>query len=153
MARRRGKSAKKQRNATVWGIPLVKKDQTAGKAEPRNRTADPEKVRKRVAELLGTTDGGRAESRAKKTPKRAPTPTKDGPVGKAKKASTPAGPKTWKCPNCLKRIDIEKGAALVQHQNARGERCRGSGYQVPQTSTDALDYRVAGSFEGGRGRR
>lgn len=151
MARRRGKTAKKQRNATVWGIPLVKKDEIAGKAEPRNRTADPEKVRKRVAELLGTTDGGRVEPPAKKTPKKAPT--KAGPVGQAKKASTPAGLKTWKCPNCLKRIDIEKGAALVQHQNARGERCRGSGYQVPQASTDALDYRVAGSFEGGRGRR
>ena len=51
MARRRGKPAKKQRNVTVWGIPLVKKDQIADKAEPRNRSADPEKVRKRVAEL------------------------------------------------------------------------------------------------------
>lgn len=151
MARRRGKSAKKQRNATVWGIPLVKKDQIAGKAEPSNRTADPEKVRKRVAELLGTTDGGRAKSPAKKASKK--TPTKAGPVGQAKKASTPTGPKTWKCPNCLKRVDVGKGAALVEHPNARGERCRGSGYQIPQTSTDALDYRVAGSFEGGRGRR
>ena len=52
MARRRGKAAKKQSNATVWGIPLVKKDQIADKAEQRNRNADPEKVRKRVAELL-----------------------------------------------------------------------------------------------------
>jgi hypothetical protein len=151
MARRRGKSAKKQRNATVWGIPLVKKDQIADKAEQRNRNADPEKVRKRVAELLGTTDGGRTKSPAKETSKKAPS--KAGRVGQARKTSTPAGPKTWKCPNCLKRVDIGKGVVLVEHQNARGERCRGSGYQVPQTSTDALDYRVAGSFEGGRGRR
>lgn len=147
MARRRGKSAKKQRNETVWGIPLVKKDQIADKAEPRNRSADPEKVRKRVAELLGTTDGSQPKSPAKNAPSKA------GQGGQAKKASTPAGPKTWKCPNCLKRIDTGKGATLVEHQNARGERCRGSGYQVPQASTDALDYRVAGSFEGGRGRR
>lgn len=151
MAKRRVKSAKKQRNATVWGIPLVKKDQIPDKAEPRNRSADPEKVRKRVAELLGTNDGSRAKSPAKKASKKAPS--KAGHAGEAKKASTPAGPKTWKCPNCLKRIDTGKGATLVEHQNARGERCRGSGYQVPQASTDALDYRVAGSFEGGRGRR
>lgn len=63
---------------------------------------------------------------------------------------TPAEPKSWKCPNCLKRVDVEKGTALVQHLNARGQRCRGSGYQLPQKSTDALDHRVAGSFEGGR---
>ena len=136
---------------TAWGIPLGKKDQIAGKAEPSNRSADPEKVRKRVAELLGTAEGGGAKSSAKKTSKRAPS--KAGHVGQAKKASTPAGPKTWKCPNCLKRVDIGRGVVLVQHQNARGERCRGSGHQVPQRSTDALDYRVAGSFEGGRGRR
>ena len=150
MARRRGKSAKKQRNATVWGIPLVKKEQIADKAEPRNRSADPEKVRKRVAELLGTNDGGRTKSPAKETSKKAP---RAGRVGQAKKASAAGGPKAWKCPICLKRVDIGKGVVLVEHQNARGERCRGSGYQIPQASTDALDYRVAGSFEGGRGRR
>ncbi len=94
MARRRGKSAKKQRNATVWGIPLVKKDQIPDKAEPRNRSADPEKVRKRVAELLGTNDGSRAKSPEKKASKKAPS--KAGHAGQAKKASTPAGPKTWK---------------------------------------------------------
>lgn len=150
MTRRRGKSAKKQRNATAWGIPLVKKAQIADKAEPRNRSADPEKVRRRVAELLDTTDGGRTKSPAKKTSKKAP---RAGRVGQAKNASAAGGPKTWKCPNCLKRVDIGKGVVLVEHQNARGERCRGSGYQIPQASTDALDYRVAGSFEGGRGRR
>jgi len=63
----------------------------------------------------------------------------------------PAGPKSWKCPNCLKRVDVKR-AALVPHNNARGVRCAGSEYQLPQKSTDALDYRVAGSFEGGRGR-
>jgi hypothetical protein len=51
----------------------------------------------------------------------------------------------------LKRIDVNKArTALVHHQNGRGERCAGSGYQLPQKSVDALDYRVAGSFEGGR---
>lgn len=63
---------------------------------------------------------------------------------------TPAGPKSWKCPNCLKRIEVDKKRALVQHQNARGLRCTGSGYQLPERSVDAMDYRVAGSFEGGR---
>jgi hypothetical protein len=69
----------------------------------------------------------------------------------AKKAPpAAAGPKSWKCPNCLKRIDVDKKRALVQHQNARGLRCAGSGYQLPERSVDAMDYRVAGSFEGGR---
>lgn len=60
------------------------------------------------------------------------------------------GPKSWKCPNCLKRIEVDKKRALVQHQNARGLRCAGSGFQLPERSVDAMDYRVAGSFEGGR---
>lgn len=69
----------------------------------------------------------------------------------AKKAPPPqTGPKSWKCPNCLKRIEVDKKRALVQHQNARGLRCAGSGYQLPERSVDAMDYRVAGSFEGGR---
>jgi hypothetical protein len=69
----------------------------------------------------------------------------------AKKAPPPpAGPKLWKCPNCLKRIQVDKKHTLVQHQNAKGLRCAGSGYQLPERSVDALDYRVAGSFEGGR---
>lgn len=130
---------------------MVNKEQIADKPEPLNRTADPEKVRKRVAELLGTTGGSRAKSSAKKNPKK--VPAKAAHSGQAKKVSTPAGPKTWKCPNCLKRIDVEKGAVLVQHQNAKGQSCRGSGYELPQRSADALDYRVAGSFEGGRNRR
>ncbi len=62
------------------------------------------------------------------------------------------GPKSWKCPNCLKRIDVDSARVeLVRHLNARGDRCAGSGYRLPQRSTDAMDYRVAGSFEGGRG--
>lgn len=60
------------------------------------------------------------------------------------------GPKSWKCPNCLKRIEVDKKRVLVQHQNARGLRCAGSGFQLPERSVDAMDYRVAGSFEGGR---
>lgn len=62
------------------------------------------------------------------------------------------GPKSWKCPNCLKRIDVDSARVeLVRHLNARGDRCAGSGYRLPQRSMDAMDYRVAGSFEGGRG--
>lgn len=61
------------------------------------------------------------------------------------------GPKSWKCPNCLKRIDVDSARLeLVRHLNARGDRCAGSGYPLPQRGTDAMDYRVAGSFEGGR---
>jgi len=64
---------------------------------------------------------------------------------------TPSGPKTWKCPNCVKRIDVDmRRTTLVDHLNARGKRCAGSGFSLPQRSEDALDYRVAGSFEGGR---
>ena len=63
----------------------------------------------------------------------------------------PSGPKTWKCPNCVKRIDVDEArTTLIDHLNARGKRCAGSGYPLPQRSEDALDYRVAGSFEGGR---
>lgn len=70
---------------------------------------------------------------------------------KSKGTKPPTGPKTWKCPNCLKRIDTnEARTALVRHRNARGDGCAGSGYQLPQRSTDALDYRVGGNFEGGR---
>jgi len=62
-----------------------------------------------------------------------------------------SGPTSWKCPTCLKRIDVEPAhTVLVHHQNARGKRCAGSGHQLPQKSMDAMDYRVAGSFEGGR---
>lgn len=68
-----------------------------------------------------------------------------------KQPSTPSGPKSWKCPNCLKRIDVNNArTALVLHNGAGGRLCVGSGYQLPQKSVDALDYRVAGSFEGGR---
>jgi hypothetical protein len=40
----------------------------------------------------------------------------------------------------------------LDHQDAIKEFViiSGSGYQFPQRSADALDYRVAGSFEGGR---
>lgn len=67
------------------------------------------------------------------------------------RAPSTQGPKTWKCPTCLKRIDVDAArAVLVSHQNARGQRCAGSGHELPQKSADAMDYRVAGSFEGGR---
>lgn len=78
-------------------------------------------------------------------------PSKAASSGAPKKPpAPPAGPKSWKCPNCLKRLEVDKARALVQHQNAKGQRCAGSGYQLPERSVDALDYRVAGSFEGGR---
>jgi len=67
----------------------------------------------------------------------------------AKKKFAKSRPKSWKCPNCLQRIQVLKWA-LVQHKNARGQVCRGSGYEPPQPSRDALDHRVSGSFEGGR---
>ena len=68
-----------------------------------------------------------------------------------KPSSNSSGPKTWKCPNCVKRIDVDmRRTTLVDHLNARGKRCAGSGFPLPQRSQDALDYRVAGSFEGGR---
>jgi hypothetical protein len=86
------------------------------------------------------------------------TQTQPRPSTTAKKVAQPKkppknrpGPNSWKCPNCVKRIDVNAArTALVDHLNARGQRCAGSGYQLPQKSTDALDYRVAGSFEGGR---
>jgi hypothetical protein len=90
---------------------------------------------------------------ANRTPDSKTIPSQVGDRAEAKNQALQPGPKTWKCPNCLKRIDVVRGVALVQHQNLKGQRCRGSGYQIPQKSTDALDYRVAGSFEGGRGRR
>lgn len=69
-----------------------------------------------------------------------------------RKAPQALGPKSWKCPNCLKRIDVDSARVeLVRHLNTRGDRCAGSGYRLPQRSTDAMDYRVAGSFESGRG--
>ena len=67
-----------------------------------------------------------------------------------KPLSTESGPKTWKCPNCVKRVEVDATRTrLVHHLNARGQRCAGSGYPLPEKSEDALDYRVAGSFEGG----
>lgn len=117
------------------------------------RPADPEKVRKRVKELLGPT------ARSQKPPTHKPSRGKDlareskpaAGAGSSKKTTNKTGPTSWKCPNCLKRIDLDKSrTVLVSHHNARGQRCAGSGYQLPQRSTDALDYRVAGSFEGGR---
>jgi hypothetical protein len=71
-------------------------------------------------------------------------------VQSSKPPSASSGPKSWKCPT-LKRIDVNKArTALVHHQNRWGERCAGSGYPLPQKSVDALNYRVAGNFEGGR---
>jgi hypothetical protein len=68
----------------------------------------------------------------------------------SKRGSTRArsGPKSWKCPNCLQRVDVQNWA-LVEHKNARGSTCRGSGFEPPHRSGDAFDYRVPGSFEGG----
>ena len=86
---------------------------------------------------------GEAQTRPRSStaPKRVAQPEKP--------QKTPAGPKLWKCPNCLKRVEVASGA-LVDHQNARGRCCAGSRYEPPQKSADALDYRVTGSFEGGR---
>lgn len=73
---------------------------------------------------------------------------------KRKKSKTqPVGPKTWKCPNCLQRIETDKSrTALIEHKNGRGRTCVGSGHKLPERSRDALDYRLPGNFEGG-GRR
>jgi len=149
---RRGKPGK-QPTMTRWGVPRVSKERTADKRKPRNRTTDPAKVRERAAEPISTPDVEIPKTPAKKTSNKVRRRKAAGSGAQPKKPPpTPAGPKSWKCPNCLKRIDVEKGTALVQHLNARGKRCRGSGFQLPQKSADALDYRVAGSFEGGRRR-
>jgi hypothetical protein len=82
---------------------------------------------------------------------RAAQVSKKVPTTKARAVKPPSGPTSWKCPTCLKRIDVNDArTALVRHQNGRGDRCAGSGHQLPQRSTDALDYRVGGSFESGR---
>jgi len=60
-------------------------------------------------------------------------------------------PKKSQCPNCLQLVPVDSsGTALVKHINGRRSTCRGSGHRLPTKSQDALDYRVAGSFEGGR---
>lgn len=84
----------------------------------------------------------RRQARAKKAAQVRVSPTK---------TPSPQGPKSWRCPTCLKRIDVDIArTVLVSHQNARGQLCAGSGHELPQKSADAMDYRVAGSFEGGR---
>lgn len=138
------------RSTTSWnthrlGIPVVSRDQ-ATRSEPRKRAADPEKVRKRVNELLGTNDG---PPRKPRPPRAADNGVK--PKKRKKRTPTDAGPKTSICPNCVQRVDVDRTrAVLVAHQNSKGQQCRGSGHQLPQRSTDALDHRVSGSFEGGR---
>ena len=93
--------------------------------------------------LCAECGGGRGQGRPTQATDRGAQPRKVPP--------TPSGPKAWRCPNCVKRIDVDTArATLVDHLNARGKRCAGSGYPLPQRSEDALDYRVAGSFEGGR---
>ncbi|TDL00800.1 hypothetical protein EUA02_05720 [Mycobacterium paragordonae] len=129
---------------------------TGGKARPRK--TGPANVDRRARpitqycsgcksqKLITGFDIGRglcAECRSRVRPSKAASS-----AAQAKKA--PAGPKTWKCPNCLKRVEVDKKSILVPHRNAKGQRCAGSGYQLPERSVDALDYRVAGSFEGGR---
>ena len=92
--------------------------------------------------LCAECGGGRGQGR--------PTQATDSGAQSRKVAPTTTGPKAWKCPNCVKRIDVDTArATLVHHLNARGQRCAGSGYPLPEKSEDALDYRVAGSFEGG----
>lgn len=73
-------------------------------------------------------------------------------AGRKKTSAKLVGPKTWKCPNCLRRIDVRLGTELADHFNAQGKPCRGSGYQLPQKRLDALDHRASGSFENGRRR-
>lgn len=58
------------------------------------------------------------------------------PKEKTRATKPPPGPTSWKCPTCLKRIDVNDArTALVRHQNGRGDRCAGSGNQLPQRST------------------
>lgn len=58
-------------------------------------------------------------------------PSSRGAQGK-KAPPPPAGPKSWKCPNCLKRIEVDKARSRSASKNARGLRCAGSGYQLPE---------------------
>lgn len=161
-AGRRKKRPEQPASVRRWGIPVVSKEQAAeseAHRRARRRAVDPEMVRKRVEEILGTSERSRPNTPAKNTSaggrQGRPTKATNGGAQSRKTPRTLPGPETWKCPNCVKRIDVDsRGAALVDHLNARGQRCAGSGYLLPEKSTDALDYRVAGSFEGGRrGRR
>lgn len=152
--KRRGRATGRS-NRHRLGIPVVSKDQAA-RPEPRKRVVDPEKVRKRVQELLGTPEPRRSKAPAEKRIENRDQVSGSGKVagGRAqpkKSRRTPSGPKSWTCPNCVKRVDVDvSGTELVEHPNAKGVRCAGSGFPLPQRSEDALDYRVAGSYEGGR---
>lgn len=59
------------------------------------------------------------------------------------------GPKTSTCPRCLQRVNV-KHYSLEAHNNLSRTPCAGSGHALPQRSKDALDYRIRGSFEGGK---
>lgn len=139
--------ARSQKNAAARqeGRNPAAKSARAGKAGPITQYCVACKSRK-VITGFDVERGWCAECRRKSPPHSLSTSG-----AKAKEASAPAaGPKSWKCPNCLKRIQVDRKRALVQHRNAKGQRCAGSGYQLPERSVDALDYRVAGSFESGR---
>lgn len=59
--------------------------------------------------------------------------------------------KNRKCPLCLQFVSVISGSgALVKHLNSRQEACRGSGSRPRRKGSDAMDYRVGGSFEGGK---
>lgn len=63
----------------------------------------------------------------------------------------PPVPMKWRCPKCLQKVPVDAaGAVLIEHLNIRREICGASGYELPQKSQDAFDYRVQGSFESGK---
>ena len=64
----------------------------------------------------------------------------------------PDPPRQIKCPTCLQRVAVNSaGTALVDHPSERRESCAGSRLDASPKRTDALDHRLPGSFESGRG--
>src|SRR4051794_15918972 len=96
----------------------------------------------------------KSKSATKSTRAARATAQATGNRGKGSTATSPSSkrrtPKKSQCPNCLQLVPVDSsGTSLVKHVNGRRLACRGSGHRLPTKSQDALDYRVAGSFEGG----
>ena len=89
--------------------------------------------------------GGKTTSRQRSRASRSTGSTSK----KNRQASNPPRVVTRKCPNCLLKVPIEDDR-FAAHENRRDLPCRGSGEMIPEVSNDAFDYRVSGSFEGGR---
>lgn len=85
--RKKRRRAATRENMHRLGIPVVSREQ-ADKTERRKRNVDPEKVRKRVNELLGTTDSRHRQARPRKAADSGAQPNRK------KRNSNDAGPKT-----------------------------------------------------------